>query len=56
MLGYKVRDLEVMIASIDIAMLYLEDHIEKETMAFQGLIDAASFLEGMISEGHLTDE
>lgn len=53
MLGYTVLDLETMIGSIDIAMLYLEDHIEKESGAFQGLIDAASFLEGLIATGHV---
>ena len=53
MLGYTIKDIEVMIASVDIAMLYLSDHIEKESMAMKGLIDTASFLEGMIAEGHI---
>ena len=53
MLGYTKEDIEVMIGSIDIAMLYVSDHINKESMTMQGLIDAASFLEGIIAEGRV---
>ena len=54
MLGYTVLDLETMIGSIDIAMTYLEDHMEKESAAFQGLVEAASFLEGLLATGHVS--
>ena len=53
MLGYTRYDIEKMIASIDIAIIYLEDHVNKEALAMKGLADTASLLEGLIAEGHV---
>jgi hypothetical protein len=53
MLGYTRYDLEKMIASVDIAIIYLEDHVSKEALAMKGLADTANFLEGIIAEGHV---
>jgi hypothetical protein len=53
MLGYTRYDLEKMLASVDIAIIYLEDHVSKEALAMKGLADTANFLEGLIAEGHV---
>ena len=53
MLGYTITDVQNMIHSIDIAMIYLQDYKDKEEAAILGLVDAASFLEGIIVEGRV---
>ena len=53
MLGYTEEDINVMIGSIDLAMFYVSEYIDKESMTMQGLIDAASFLEGLLAEGRV---
>jgi hypothetical protein len=53
MLGYTRYDIEKMLASVDIAIIYLQDHVSSEALAMKGLSDTASFLEGLIAEGHI---
>ena len=52
MLGYSKLDVENMIYSIDNAQFYLPPNESNEAVR-KGLIDAASFLEGLIVEGRI---
>jgi hypothetical protein len=52
MLGYTQLDVENMIYSIDNAQFYLPPNESNEAVR-KGLIDAASFLEGLLVEGRI---
>ena len=49
MLGYEYDDLIRMIASINIAYEIIDGPAEVET----GLMNASSFLQGLLAEGHI---
>jgi hypothetical protein len=53
MLGYTQTDLQHMIHSIDIALTYMEEYHDREEAAILGLVDTASFLEGLLAEGRI---
>ena len=52
MLGYTQLDIENMIYCIDKAQFYLPPN-ESNADLFQGLVDTASFLEGLLAEGRI---
>ena len=52
MLGYTKLDIENMIYCVDRAQFYLPPN-ESNADLFQGLVDTASFLEGLLAEGRV---
>jgi hypothetical protein len=51
MLGYSTEQVEEMIYSINTSMLLI--NADENPAIYRGLGETASFLEGLISEGHL---